>query len=100
LLVLVAVPVLVLVAVVMAVIVLAAHGSGLLLGSQIQGDHFFHALLGAAVGPQPLGCPDPIKLHPKGFRNPAGEKHLALATGAAAFGNHDAILQTSSNVYK
>ena len=43
-----------------AVIVLLAHGSGLLLGVQVKGDHLLHALLGAAMGPEPLGGLDPI----------------------------------------
>jgi tetrahydromethanopterin S-methyltransferase subunit F len=79
--------------------VLASHGSGLLLGSQVEGDHLLHALLGAAVRAVALGGPGPIELHAQLLGNPAGEQHLALTTGGAALGGHRRSGINGLNVY-
>jgi hypothetical protein len=80
--------------------VVAAHGSGLLLGSQIKGDHLFHPLLGPAMGPQALRGPDPIELHAQFLGNPAGQQHLSLSAGATALGNHRPQEHRHCIVYK
>ena len=53
------------------------------LALEVGGDHCFHALLGATVGPQTLAGPKAIELQALGSGNPAGEHHLAAAAGAA-----------------
>jgi hypothetical protein len=84
----------------LTVMVPSAHRcSALGLGCQIGGDHVLHPPLGASMGPQALVGPDSIQLQTQLRGDPAGEQHLAVATGAAALGSHGATQQTDSTVY-